>query len=260
MRVVILETTQEVSVRAADLFCQTIQAHAHCVLGLATGGTPLGTYRVLVERYRAKQISFAGVTTFNLDEYVGLPTEHEQSYASFMRKNFFELVDIRTDRCFLPDGNATDIQAAGRAYEEQITAAGGIDLQLLGIGTDGHIAFNEPGSSLASRTRVKALTEQTRRDNARFFSSIDEVPKLSITMGVGSILDARKLLLIATGEKKAAAVRALIEGPLTAQVPASALQLHPCATVLLDRAAAGWLTRTAYYEEVEAIQRGLERA
>ncbi len=260
MRVVILETTHDVSVRAADLFCQTIRAHPQCVLGLATGGTPLGTYSVLVERYRASQVSFAGVTTFNLDEYVGLPTEHEQSYASFMRKNFFDLVDIRTDRCFLPAGNATDIQAAGRIYEEQITGAGGIDLQLLGIGTDGHIAFNEPGSSLASRTRVKALTEQTRRDNARFFSSIDEVPKLAITMGVGSILDARRLLLIATGEKKAAAVRALIEGPLTAQVPASALQLHPRATVLLDRAAASWLTRAAYYEEVEAIQRELERA
>lgn len=259
MRVVILETAQQVSLRAADLFCQTISTHSNCVLGLATGGTPLGTYSVLVERYRAGQVSFAGVTTFNLDEYVGLPTEHEQSYASFMRKNFFDLVDLRPDHCFLPDGNASDIREAGCVYERKIAQAGGIDLQLLGIGTDGHIAFNEPGSSLASRTRVKALTEQTRQDNARFFASIDEVPKLALTMGVGSILDARNLLLLATGENKAAAVRALVEGPVTAQVPASALQLHPQATVILDRAAAGWLTRTAYYEEVEAIQRQLEQ-
>ncbi len=258
MRVVVLDSPQEVSCRAAELFCQTIRSRPNSVLGLATGGTPLGTYNALVERYRAGEVSFAQCTSFNLDEYVGLGAEHEQSYASFMRKNFFDRVDIPHARCFLPDGTAKDLQAAALAYEAQVAEAGGIDLQLLGVGSDGHIAFNEPGSSLASRTRIKALTERTRRDNARFFSSIDEVPRLSITMGVGSILDARRILLIATGSNKASAVRALIEGPLTAQVPASALQLHPHATVVLDQEAASWLTRIDYYREVEHIQCEIE--
>ena len=258
MRVVILESSQEVSDRAADLICQLISSKPQCVLGLATGGTPLGTYHELVARHRAGQVSFAGVSTFNLDEYVGLPYGHEQSYRSFMHQHLFELADFELSRCHLPDGNAADIPAACCAYEEQIAAAGGIDLQLLGVGSEGHIAFNESGSSLASRTRIKALTERSRRDNARFFSSLEEVPKLSMTMGVGTILEARQIVLLATGSNKAATVKAFVEGPVTAQVPASVLQLHPRVSVLLDGAAASDLSRAGYYHEVEQIQRGLE--
>lgn len=260
MRVVILESSQEVSSRAADVFCQLIGSQPQCVLGLATGGTPLGTYQELIGRYRAGQVSFAGVTTFNLDEYVGLPPNHEQSYRRFMHQHLFELADFELQRCHLPDGNATDMPRACCQYEQQIAAAGGIDLQLLGIGSDGHIAFNEPGSSLASRTRLKALTERTRRDNARFFTSLEEVPKLSMTMGVGTILEAKQILLLATGSNKAAAVKALVEGSVSAQVPASALQLHPRVSVLVDREAASDLVRGNYYLEVEQIQRALEQS
>lgn len=258
MRVVILESPQQVSQRAADIVCQAIARKAACVLGFATGGTPLETYRELVARHRAGRIHFNAVTTFNLDEYVGLPREHEQSYDHFMRAHLFEQADFQLERCHLPDGMSRDLRAACEQYETLIEQAGGIDLQLLGIGVDGHIAFNEPGSSLASRTRIKALSEQTRRDNARFFASIDDVPKLAITVGVGTILDAKHVLLLATGSHKASAVRAFIEGPVTAQVPASALQLHPRVSVLLDNEAAGWLTRAAYYREVEAIQAELD--
>jgi glucosamine-6-phosphate deaminase len=258
MRVVILEDLQQVSARAADLVCQTIQRDPDCVLGLATGGSPVGTYQELLVRQQAGQISFAGVTTFNLDEYVGIPADHPQSYRSFMRQHLFDHADFVHDRCHLPDGNADDIRTAGEVYEQKIAAAGGIELQILGIGTDGHIAFNEPGSSLASRTRIKALTEQTRKDNARFFGSLEEVPKLAITMGVGTILDSRQIVLLATGANKASAVRAFIEGPVTAQVPASALQLHPQVTVLLDREAAGWLARSDYYNAVEKLQVEIE--
>lgn len=259
MRVVILESPAAVSSRAADIICQIIQTNPKSVLGLATGGTPLGTYRELIERYRATQINFSKLTTFNLDEYVGLARLHPQSYWRFMCQNLFEPGDFDIDSCHIPDGSAKDLLEACWNYEEKIANAGGIDLQLLGIGTDGHIAFNEPGSSLASRTRVKALTEQTRRDNARFFESIDEVPKLALTMGVGTILAARRILLLATGDNKAIAVRALIEGPVTASVPASALQLHPRVTVLLDREAASQLARSEYYLEVEKVQSELER-
>ncbi|WP_145082158.1 glucosamine-6-phosphate deaminase [Aureliella helgolandensis] len=193
-----------------------------------------------------------------MDEYVGLPRDHSQSYHTFMHENLFSQADFDTDNCHLPDGSCVDPAQAGVDYEQKIAAAGGIDLQLLGIGTDGHIAFNEPGSSLASRTRLKALTEQTRSDNARFFESIDEVPRLAITMGIGSILDTQRIVLLANGAGKADAVQALVEGPVTAQVPASALQLHPHVTILLDEAAATKLSRIDYYRHVETLQRQLE--
>ncbi len=260
MRVVILDSEQEVSQRAANLICELVGSKPDAVLGLATGGTPLGTYRELVDRCQTGQISFSTTTTFNLDEYVGLDADHPQSYRSFMRQNLFEPGDFNFDRCHLPAGCSRDLSQACQSYEAEIVDAGGIDLQLLGIGTDGHIAFNEPGSSLASRTRVKALTEQTRTDNARFFDSLDQVPTLAITMGIGSILDARHIVLLAMGAGKASAVRAFVEGPITAQVPASALQLHPRVTVLLDQAAASWLVRRDYYQHVENIQRQLEQS
>lgn len=260
MRVVILENPQQVSSRAADIFCQLIASKPDCVLGLATGGTPLGTYQELVSRHRAGRVSFSAVTSFNLDEYVGLAPSHPQSYSHFMHQHLFGQTDFTAARCHLPNSSAADLQAACNEYEQMIAAAGGIDLQLLGIGGDGHIAFNEPGSSLASRTRLKALTERTRNDNARFFDSLAEVPRLSMTMGVGSILDARRILLLATGGNKANVIKALVEGPITSSVPASALQLHPQVTVLVDRDAAGNLSRVDYYQEVEKIQYSLENS
>ena len=258
MRIVILEDASQVNSRAADIIGAVVQGNPRAVLGLATGGTPVGTYQELIDRHRRGEISFAQASSFNLDEYVGLDREHEQSYYTFMQREFFQHVDLVPERCHLPNGMAEDLSAECDKYERMIDEAGGIDLQLLGIGSDGHVAFNEPGSSLASRTRIKALTKQTRADNARFFNSIDEVPRIAITMGVGTILDAKQILLLATGAGKAAAVRAFVEGPVSAQVPASALQLHPRVTVVLDRAAADWLVRKEYYMDVEVIQCELE--
>lgn len=258
MRVVILPTADDVSRRAAEIIVSCVQKKTNSVLGLATGGTPLGTYRELLHAHGAGKISFRDVTTFNLDEYVGLGKDHPQSYRSFMRENLFSKADFDETKCHVPDGLAKDYEAYCESYERSIREAGGIDLQLLGIGTDGHIAFNEPGSSLASRMRLKALTKETRADNARFFEKGEEVPHLAVTMGVGTILEARRILLLATGANKANAVRAFIEGPVTAEVTASALQLHPKVTVLLDEPAAQWLQRRDYYDQVEQIQLRVE--
>jgi len=258
MRVVILKTAEEVSQRAAEIIARVVQAQPHVVLGLATGSTPLATYRCLIDAYRAGTLSFAQVRTFNLDEYVGLGPEHPQSYSFFMREELFRHIDIDQARCHVPDGLVADYEVYSRQYEQSIVDAGGIELQLLGVGTDGHIAFNEPGSSLASRTRLKALTEQTRIDNSRFFESLDDVPRLAISMGVGTILQSRRILLLGTGANKADAVRSFIEGPITSQITASALQWHPNVTVVLDEAASSWLQRKAYYHEVETVQRELE--
>lgn len=260
MRIVILPDAPAVSRRAADIFCELLRQYPDAVLGLATGSTPLGTYNELVRRNRAGEISFAECTTFNLDEYVGVQRNHSQSYHTFMQQSFFSLININPAKCFLPEGESDDLLQECQNYEELIDEAGGIDLQILGIGSDGHIAFNEPGSSLASRTRIKALTQQTRKDNSRFFNSVDEVPKMAITMGVGTILEAEHVLLLATGESKSAAVRDFVEGPVSSMVPASALQLHPKVTVLLDPSAASKLARRDYYEYVEQIQAELESA
>ena len=260
MRVVILDSAENVSRRAADIIVARIASKPQTVLGLSTGGTPLGTYRELIAAHQVGRVSFRQVTTFNLDEYVGLPPEHSQSYHYFMHEQLFSKADFDVTRCHVPSGLATDYSQYCDTYEQLIRDHGGIDLQLLGIGTDGHIAFNEPGSSLASRMRLKALTERTRIDNSRFFSSIEEVPNLAVTMGVGSILDAKEVLLLATGANKANAVRAFIEGPVTSQITASALQMHPRVTVLLDDPAAQWLQRRDYYDEVERIQLKVEHA
>lgn len=258
MRIVILPDAPSVSQRAANEFCAVIHKYSDAVLGLATGSTPLATYQELIRRNREGKISFAEVTTFNLDEYVGIPRSHPQSYSTFMQQNLFSQLDINPDLCFLPDGSAKDLSLECECYEKLIEDAGGIDLQILGIGSDGHIGFNEPGSSLASRTRLKALTQRTLQDNSRFFNSMDEVPRTAITMGIGTILESDKIILLATGESKAKAVYDFVEGPVTAMVPASALQLHPNVTVLLDNSAAKMLARREYYDYVEQIQRGLE--
>lgn len=258
MRVVVLSSADEVSQRAATIIVRKIHSHPNTVLGLATGGTPLGTYRELLKLYREGQVSFKNVTTFNLDEYVGLKPDHPQSYHQFMYQNLFSQADFDLKKCHVPSGLAHDYKQYCLAFEQSIRDVGGIDLQLLGIGTDGHIAFNEPGSSLGSRMRLKALTERTRLDNSRFFSDIEEVPRLAVTLGVGTIMEARSILLLATGSSKAQSVRAFIEGPITAQIAASALQMHPAVTVLLDEPAAQLLERRDYYDEVERIQLQVE--
>jgi len=258
VRVVIEQTAGDVAVWAARFVADLVRKTPACVLGLATGGTPLGTYQELIRLHRDEGLDFARVTTFNLDEYVGVPEDHPQSYRYFMQENLFRHVNLIAEKTHVPDGLTLDFEAGCERYEEMIRAAGGIDLQILGIGSDGHIAFNEPGSSLGSRTRVKTLTGETIRDNARFFGSEDQVPRLAITMGVGTILESRRCLLLATGPAKAAAVRSALEGPVTAQVTASALQLHRDVIVVLDEEAGSWLTRREYYAEVEQAQRLLE--
>jgi glucosamine-6-phosphate deaminase len=228
---------------AARMIADVIRRKPSCVLGLATGDTPLGTYRELIRLHREEGLSFSLVTTFNLDEYVGLPRDHPQSYHCFMKDELFRHIDIRMDRTFVPNGLAADLAEECQAYEDRIRRAGGIDVQLLGIGSNGHIAFNEPGSSLGSRTRIKTLDERTMRDNARFFDSPDKVPRYALTMGIGTIMDARQLILLANSEKKTDAIAKTVEGPITAMVPATIVQLHPSATIIVDRAAARKLKR-----------------
>jgi glucosamine-6-phosphate deaminase len=258
MRVIILPDAESVSRRAASTIAELVRKRPDCVLGLATGSTPLGVYRELVRLHREEGLDFSRVITFNLDEYVGLAPSHPQSYWHFMQANLFDHLNINPQNTHVPDGLAEDYEEYCPLYEKMIDDAGGIDLQLLGIGGDGHIAFNEPGSSLGSRTRLKTLAPETIRDNARFFSSPAEVPRLAVTMGVGTILDSRRCLLLAYGASKAVAIAQAVEGPLTAQVTASALQLHREATVIIDEAAAGQLTRREYYDAVEQSNRLLQ--
>lgn len=230
---------------AADAIAAHVRPGA--VLGLATGSSPLPVYTELLRRRDAGDLSFAGVRSFTLDEYVGLPRTHPQSYHAVIRREFTDSAGITVDS---PDGQAADISAEAARYEAAIRDAGGIDVQLLGIGTDGHIGFNEPGSSLASRTRVKTLTPQTRADNARFFDSVADVPVHVLTQGLGTILEAKHLVLVATGPGKAPAVATAVEGPVSAMCPASVLQLHPHVTFVVDEAAAASLRLADYYRFV----------
>lgn len=241
MLVEVLSDAAAMSRRGADIVAAQIRVKPDSVLGFATGSTPLGVYRRLIEMHRSEGLDFASVTTFNLDEYVGLPPEHEQSYHHFMWTNLFDHVNVDPSRVHIPDGTSDDLDAACLLYEQRIQRAGGLDLQILGIGANGHLAFNEPGSSLGSRTRIKPLTEKTIRDNARFFDSEDDVPRSAITMGIGTIMEARRLLLLADGSGKADAIRATLEGPVTAMVPATMVQLHRHAHVVIDEAASSKL-------------------
>ncbi len=241
MLVIIKESYEEMSLEAAKHVARLIRKKPDCVIGFATGSTPLGLYKELIRMHREEGLDFSKITTFNLDEYVGLPPEHPQSYHYYMWENLFKHVNINPSNVHIPMGMADDIDAFCDWYEQKIKQAGGIDLQILGIGANGHIAFNEPGSSLGSRTRIKTLSEKTRRDNARFFNSIDEVPKYAITMGVGTIMEARSLLLLASGKSKAEAIRATVEGPIMAKYPATIVQLHRFATIIVDKEAASEL-------------------
>jgi glucosamine-6-phosphate deaminase len=250
MEIIIARNYEDMSRVAAGIIAREIKRKHDLVLGLATGGTPLGTYEELVKIHKNEGLDFSKVTTFNLDEYIGLAPLHPQSYNFFMQDNLFRHVNITPGNVHVPQGNTDDPEEFCAWYESGIKKAGGIDLQLLGIGGDGHIAFNEPGSSFASRTRVKSLDRQTIEDNARYFKKADDVPRFAITMGVGTILEARKILLIANGKKKADICAQFIEGPVTSQITATALQLHTLATVVLDEEAAGKLKRTEYYNWV----------
>ena len=242
MKVIVVKTEEEMGREAAAIVAEGIRSKPHYVLGLATGSTPIPLYQELIRLHKEEGLDFSTVITFNLDEYVGLPPTHDQSYRYFMDTQLFNHVNILKKNTHVPDGMTDDIEAHCLAYEAMIEDVGGIDCQILGIGSNGHIGFNEPGSSLASRTRVVELTEKTIQDNSRFFSSIDEVPRRAITMGIGTILDSQKLVLLATGANKAEAVAAALEGPVTAKVPASALQLHPDVTFILTEDAASGLT------------------
>lgn len=253
MEVLLLADEAAIAALAADAIEALVRCRRGAVLGLATGSSPLPVYRELVARQRAGHApSYETVHTFNLDEYVGLPPGHPQSYRATIARELTDDLGLDPRQVHGPDPAPDMLPTAGDRYEQALAHVGGVDLQLLGIGSDGHLAFNEPGSSLASRTRLKTLTEQTRRDNARFFGSVEEVPRHVLTQGLGTILRARHLVLVATGAGKAAAVAAAVEGPVTASCPASVLQYHPHVSVLLDEAAGSRLARATYYSEVTA--------
>jgi glucosamine-6-phosphate deaminase len=252
MEVVILQDAKAIGGVAADAIAALLTRKPTAVLGLATGSSPLSTYDECAERAGAGTLSFGRAKGFTLDEYVGLPTDHPQRYRTVIDEVFVSRVDFAPGAVMGPDGEAADIPAACAAYEQAMAAAGGVDLQLLGIGTDGHIAFNEPGSSLASRTRIKTLIRQTRVDNARFFGDdVDAVPTHCLTQGLATIMEARHVILIATGRSKAEAVHQLVEGAVSALWPATILQHHPHVTVLLDDAAARRLQLVDYYRETQ---------
>jgi glucosamine-6-phosphate deaminase len=253
---VVIAPAGELARLAADAVEGLLRADPEAVLGLATGSSPLAVYDELVARHK-EGLSFARAKAFMLDEYVGLPADHPERYRNVIEKEFASRVDLAPGAVQGPDGLAEDLPAACAAYEKSIADAGGVDLQLLGIGTDGHIAFNEPGSSLASRTRIKTLTKQTREDNARFFGgSVDDVPRHCLTQGLATIMSARHLVLLASGRAKAEAVHQLVEGPISAMWPATIMQLHPHATVLVDDAAASRLQLADYYRQTYAGKPG----
>lgn len=251
MEVLIVPDAAAAGERGARIIAALVRATPTAVLGLATGETQRPMYAALARRCRTRQLRLAEVTTFNLDEFVGVPADHRGSFRRAMHEQLFDLVEVDAARVHFPAAASVDeVPMICDRYEAAIATAGGLDLQLLGIGEDGHIGFNEPTSSLASRTRLKTLTERTV-DGARAAFAPGEPPRHVVTMGIATILSARRCLLLATGARKARAVAAMVEGPLTSMVPASALQLHARATVIVDEAAAAQLTLAAYYRDVE---------
>ncbi|WP_456844569.1 glucosamine-6-phosphate deaminase [Cellulomonas sp. P5_C6] len=252
---VVIAPGPELGRLAAAAIEQLVRAQPDAVLGLATGSSPLAVYDELARRHVEHGLSFARTRAFMLDEYVGLAADHPERYRNVIEREIASRVDFAPGAVQGPDGLADDLVAACAAYEDAIAAVGGVDLQILGIGTDGHIAFNEPGSSLASRTRIKTLTRQTREDNARFFGGdIDLVPQHCLTQGLATIMAARHLVLLATGKGKAEAVHQLVEGPVSAMWPATIMQHHPHVTVLVDDAAASRLQLADYYRETFAAK------
>ena len=251
MLVILKRNANEVSVQAAQLVASAIKRKPALTLGLATGSTMVGVYQELVRLHKSGLLDFSHVVTFNLDEYLGLPATHPQSFHHFMREHFFAHVNVDPRNIHIPDGTIRDnYDQYCASYEEAIRKAGGIDLQILGIGRNGHIGFNEPTSSIGSRTRLKVLSQETLDDNSKFSSAGEESPRCAITMGIGTIMEARKILLLASGASKADAIARSIEGPITSAVSASALQLHPEVTFIVDDAAASRLTQREYYLRV----------
>lgn len=249
MQIVIYDNAEQVAANAARWVKALLKKKSHPVLGLATGSTPISLYKKLVEEYKADRISFKNVSSFNLDEYHQIDPTNPQSYRTFMMAHLFNHVDIDPNNTYLPTcAIGEDPRTKGLAYEAKIKQIGGIDLQILGIGANGHIGFNEPSSSLASRTRIKTLTQQTISDNSRLFEADEEQPRMAMTMGIATIMDARYVLLMATGENKAKAVKDMITGGVSAMCPASALQMHENAIILLDKAAASELHEQSYYQ------------
>ena len=251
MEVLIRENADVGCVLGAKIIARVVREKPDAVLGLATGRTPLQLYKELIRLHREEGLDFSRVTTFNLDEYVGLPGTHDQSYRWFMQENLFRHINIDVKRTHVPNGVAPDLHAECRAYEQRIIDAGGLDLQLLGLGRNGHIGFNEPTGSLRSRTWIKILSEQTLRDNSAVFGSFEGMPKHALTMGIGTILDARRCLLLAFGPAKARAVEHMIEGPLAAICPGSALQQHPRTTIILDENSAASLRFSDHYRWID---------
>ncbi|SHJ24163.1 glucosamine-6-phosphate deaminase [Wenxinia saemankumensis] len=256
MRIVLHDTAEAARAFAVARIAATLAAKPDAVLGLATGGTMEPVYEGLIAAHR-DGLSFARATTFNLDEYVGLAGDHPQSYRTYMRHHLFDHVDIAAARTHIPRGDIDPAEAAA-AFEAALAASGPVDLQLLGLGHNGHIGFNEPSSSLASRTREKTLTRSTREANARFFGAGETPPHSAVTMGIGTILESRAILVLAVGAAKAGAVRGMVEGPVTARCPASALQMHPDVTVALDAGAAAELELIDHYREAEELRRRRE--
>ena len=229
-----IQPKERMNAEIAKLFIDTINANPKCVLGLATGSSPVGVYKLLIEANKNNQVSFKDVTTFNLDEYVGLDENSDQSYRYFMNQNLFDHVDINKENTHVPSGTG-DFEELAKEYDSLIEQAGGIDLQILGIGSDGHIAFNEPGTSFDSLTHVAELAQSTIEDNSRFFNSIEEVPTKAVTMGLSSIMKAKKIVLIATGTNKAEAIEGLLQGLITENLPCSILRRHPDVTIYVDK-------------------------
>ena len=251
MEVIVKKDFEEMSLAAARVVAKVINGKPNAVLGLAAGKTPVGLYQELIRMHQEEGLDFSQVRTFNLDEYVGLPKHHPQSYYYYMHENFFKFINIPKHNIYIPSGTTDNYAAFCRWYEERIAECGGIDLQILGIGLDGHIGGNEPASSLGSRTRIKTISKKTLDKNSKHFDLVEEVPIYSITMGVGTILEARKALLLASGSNKASVIAAAIEGPVTSMITASALQLHHHSMCILDQDAAAELKLKDYYEWVQ---------
>lgn len=247
MLVIIHPEKESASVQAAKIVANQVKRNPNSVLGLPTGNSPLPMYSELIAMHRDEGLDFSNVTTFNLDEYFGITREHPQSFYRYIHENFLDHVNVNPENSHIPDGASKDFAKTSAKYESAIKNAGGIDLQILGLGRTGHIGFNEPTSSLASRTRLKTLSDETINDNSKISG---DIPTVAITMGIGTILDAKRILLLAFGEAKADAVAKAIEGPITSSCSASALQMHPHVTFILNEAAATKLSHRSYYDRV----------
>lgn len=243
MNILTFRTNDELNIAGASIITSLVQTNPRAVLGLATGSSPIGIYEEIINTFRKDMVSFRQVTTFNLDEYVGLPKDHQESYHSFMNRQLFSHIDLPASQANIPDGNAADLAAECERYNRLLEDAKQIDLQILGIGNNGHIGFNEPSHSLISGTHIVELKEETREANARFFNSIDEVPTHALTMGVGAILKAKTILLVVRGEGKAEIVHRALTGPITTECPASLLQTHSNVVVLLDAQAGKYFAK-----------------